>query len=87
MSVEERVTKLEVISEIHEKRLVEIQDHIKTMNDELGGVNAKLASLESTVSSLKEEINRSTTRNMVVLGIILSVINILINVAIRLLGG
>jgi len=85
--VEERLSRLEAIVQYHEKMLSELRDHIGRINDELGvlkvKVEAELATLKTEIKNMKEEFDRSTSRKMWLVGIMISIISIVANIILR----
>ena len=83
--MEERLSRLETIVEYHEKMISEMQSHIKTINDEIGATKAEIASLRSDLQNLKEDMEKSATRRMWTIAMIVATISTIANILVALL--
>ncbi|RLG75146.1 MAG: hypothetical protein DRO12_05900 [Thermoprotei archaeon] len=83
--MEERLSRLETIVEYHEKMISEMQDHIKTTNDEMGSIKTEIVSLRTDLQNLKDDMEKSAARRTWIATTIVAIASIIANILIALL--
>ena len=83
--MEERLSRLEVLVEYHEKMISSLQSHVEVMNHELGKVKEELASIRTSIDNMKKDIAKSNRWAYILLGIFLTAANVITNIIIAAL--
>jgi len=83
--IPERIARLEAISEQYDRRIKVVEKAVEDLKNHVSSIDIKLSKLEATLQSVKGDIEESNKRSMwktsLVVGVLISAVNILINLA------
>jgi len=85
-TLEERVARLEVITEGLDKRMAALESTIVDLNKSLSAISAQLASLHTELRDLKDSLSAQRGYSMWRIGLLVSVITAVVDVAIYALA-
>jgi len=81
-TLEERVARLEVITENLDRRMAALESSIVDLNKNLSAISAQLASLHTELRDLKEGLDRQRGYSMWRIGLLVSVVTAAVDVVI-----
>ena len=84
-TVDTTVAQLSVIVQQHDRRISNVEDSMKALNNHLSSLDVKLSALTERVNGLEDKIKSSNARLVWTVGTILTVVNIVISLAIRMI--
>ena len=79
----DRIARLEATIEFHEKRIEGVENSVGELRNHISDLSSEVAALEAKMDSLREEIKQSNKRNMWLIGLYLTVLNIVVGVIIH----
>lgn len=83
----ERIIRLETIINQHEKRIEKIEETIDNLNNHITDLREKMASVITRMDEMEKNIERNTRRSMWFIGILITIINIILNIILYVGGG